>query len=87
MSVCEMPSFGRARFTVLVRERVDVEAPRLFAVVRELGDRVDGRTVAWDLAFDDHAEVFCRAGGNWFGVRSGHSCVTRHDASSGCGDR
>ena len=34
------------------------EAPRLFAVVQEYGERVDGRIAAWGLAFDDHTEVF-----------------------------
>jgi hypothetical protein len=33
------------------------EAPRLFAVVQEYGDRVDGRIAAWGMAFGDHAEV------------------------------
>ncbi|MEV0701179.1 hypothetical protein AB0I53_25180 [Saccharopolyspora sp. NPDC050389] len=33
------------------------EAPRLFAVVQEYGDRVDSRIAAWGMAFPDHAEV------------------------------
>jgi hypothetical protein len=32
-------------------------APRLFAVVEEFGDRVDGRITAWGMAFEDSAEV------------------------------
>jgi hypothetical protein len=38
-------------------ELVADEAPRLFAVVQEYGERVDGRTAAWGMAFEDHAEV------------------------------
>jgi hypothetical protein len=33
------------------------EAPRLFAVVQEYGERVDGRIAAWGMALADHAEV------------------------------
>jgi hypothetical protein len=33
------------------------EAPRLFAVVQEYGERVDGQIAAWGMAFADHAEV------------------------------
>ena len=32
-------------------------APRVFAVVQEYGDRVDGRIAAWGVAFTDHTEV------------------------------
>lgn len=33
------------------------EAPRLFAVVQEYGDRVDARCAAWGIAFEDRAHV------------------------------
>ena len=33
------------------------EAPALFAVMQEYGDRVDGRVAAWGMAFEDHAEI------------------------------
>jgi hypothetical protein len=32
-------------------------APRLFAVVQEYGQRVDARIAGWGLAFDGRAEV------------------------------
>jgi hypothetical protein len=44
-------------FDELVAEMVAVEAPRLFAVVREYGERLDGELAAWGMAFDDHVEV------------------------------
>jgi hypothetical protein len=33
------------------------EAPRVFAVLEEYGERVDGRIAAWGMAFPDHADV------------------------------
>ncbi|MGH3568502.1 MAG: hypothetical protein ACRDRH_21250 [Pseudonocardia sp.] len=50
--VCDEPEFA-----AILEEMVADEAPRLFAVVQEYGDRVDGRIAAWGMAFDDHTEV------------------------------
>jgi hypothetical protein len=50
--LCDEDEFA-AELAALVAE----EAPRLFAVVQEYGERVDGRIAAWGLAFDDHAWV------------------------------
>ena len=44
-------------FAQEVAELVADEAPRVFALVQEYGERVDGRVIAWGMAFDDHAEV------------------------------
>lgn len=51
------PLCDEQEFAALLEEMVADEAPRLFAVVQEYGDRVDGRIVAWGMAFTDHAEV------------------------------
>lgn len=51
------PACDEPEFTALLEEMVADEAPRLFAVVQEYGDRVDGQIVAWGMAFDDRAEV------------------------------
>jgi len=32
-------------------------APRLFAIVQERGERVDGRIAAWGMAFYDDVEI------------------------------
>ncbi|GAA3462665.1 hypothetical protein ACFFSW_24855 [Saccharothrix longispora] len=40
-----------------VAELVSDDAPRLFAVVREYGDREDADVAAWGMAFPDRAEV------------------------------
>ncbi|MEV7866042.1 hypothetical protein AB0P17_08050 [Streptomyces sp. NPDC088124] len=51
------PICGREEFTALLRGIVTDTAPRLFAVVQEYGDRVDGRVAAWGMAFEEHADV------------------------------
>lgn len=57
------PLCGEAEFTELVAEMVADEAPRLFAVVQEYGERVDGRIVAWGMAHEDRAEIVGVDGG------------------------
>ncbi len=61
---------GDAEFAELVTEMVNEEAPRLFAVVQELGERVDGRIAAWGMAFEDRADVVRDGGGSVLSVRS-----------------
>ncbi len=51
------PVCDEGEFAAILEEMVADEAPRLFAVVQEYGDRVDGRIAAWGMAFADHAEV------------------------------
>ncbi|MGB9278772.1 MAG: hypothetical protein WCB57_01595 [Pseudonocardiaceae bacterium] len=51
------PLCGEVEFTELVDEMVADEAPRLFAVVQEYGERVDGRIAAWGMAFEDRTEI------------------------------
>ncbi len=50
-------------FAAIVESTVADEAPRVFAIVQEYGERVDGRIAAWGMAFDDHAEVVAVAHG------------------------
>lgn len=51
------PLCDETEFTQLIDELVVDYAPRLFAVVQEYGERVDGRIAAWGMAFKDCAEV------------------------------
>lgn len=51
------PLYDEPEFTAMLDNMVADEAPRLFAVVQEYGDRVDATIAAWGLAFADHAEV------------------------------
>ncbi|MBB5907175.1 hypothetical protein BKA25_001491 [Actinoalloteichus hymeniacidonis] len=50
--MCDEPTFVR-----ILAETVADEAPRLFAVVQEYGERVDARIAAWGFAFPDHTEL------------------------------
>ncbi|WP_291415258.1 hypothetical protein [Actinophytocola sp.] len=51
------PACDEHEFAALMEEMVADEAPRLFAVVQEYGERVDAVIAAWGMAFDDHAEI------------------------------
>lgn len=54
----EMPPFGTEdEFAEAVCGMVTESAPRLFAVVQELGVRVDARIAGWGLAHSDHVDV------------------------------
>lgn len=51
------PLGDEREFAAMLEELVADEKPRLFAVVQEYGERVDGRIAAWGMAFADHTEV------------------------------
>lgn len=55
-------SIPEDEFSALVQEIVDDYTPRVFALVEERGDRIDGRIFAWGLQFDERATVFCPEG-------------------------
>ncbi|MGH3907817.1 MAG: hypothetical protein ACRDTE_27100 [Pseudonocardiaceae bacterium] len=57
------PLGDEPEFAAIVESTVADEAPRLFAIIQEYGERVDGRIAAWGMAFDDHAEVVSVAHG------------------------
>lgn len=57
------PLCGEAEFSELIDQMVAENAPQLFAVVQELGDRVDGWIAAWGMAFEDRVEVIAADGG------------------------
>lgn len=58
-----VPLCGREEFDALVGGLVADCAPKVFAVVQEYGDRVDGRIAGWGMAFEEHAEVVSVNGG------------------------
>jgi len=51
------PVCDEHEFAAIVETMVADEAPRLFAVVQEYGERVDAVIAAWGMAFDDRAEI------------------------------
>lgn len=56
----ELPPMGDEElFTAEINKMVAEDAPRVFALCGEVGDRVDAVTIAWGMAFDDHAEIVC----------------------------
>ncbi|MGH3867008.1 MAG: hypothetical protein ACRDQ4_12870 [Pseudonocardiaceae bacterium] len=61
---------GEEELAEEVREFVAEEASRVFALVEEYGERVDGWIVAWGLVFDDRVEVIGANGGLRMTVRS-----------------
>jgi hypothetical protein len=51
------PACDEHEFAGILEAMVADEAPRLFAVVQEYGERVDAVIAAWGMAFPDHAEI------------------------------
>lgn len=47
----------RAWFDALLDELVTTYAPRLFAIVVECHDPIDGEIVGWGMAFEEHVFV------------------------------
>jgi hypothetical protein len=56
------PLCAEGEFAEVLEGMVADNAPRLFAVVQEYGQRVDARIAGWGLAFDDRAEVMSTDG-------------------------
>ncbi|MBV9010743.1 MAG: hypothetical protein JO272_01620 [Pseudonocardiales bacterium] len=51
------PLLSEEEFAEEVRALVADEAPQVFALVEEYGERLNGWIAAWGMAFDDHVEV------------------------------
>lgn len=79
--LADQPLCDEPEFAALVEELVADFAPRLFALVEEQGERVDGHIRAWGMAFEDHAEVVGvdRAmKGSFSSAGSAHRLLSRH---------
>jgi hypothetical protein len=63
------PLCGEESFAADLAIMVNEEAPRLFAVVQELGVRVDSRIAAWGMAFEDRVDVIGVGGDVHLGTR------------------
>lgn len=53
----DAPLWTEAEFAALAEELVADFAPRLFALVEEEGERLDGSIFAWGMEFEDRAEI------------------------------
>ncbi|HWE89350.1 MAG TPA: hypothetical protein VG317_07790 [Pseudonocardiaceae bacterium] len=62
------PICGEQQFAEIMESIVADFAPRLFAIVQEYGERVDGKIVAWGMAFEDRADVVGVDGGVRMGL-------------------
>lgn len=60
-------------FVAELQEIVGEQAPAVFALCEEIGDRYCGQVEYWGMAFDDHAEVVRAAGGERGSFRSAES--------------
>lgn len=69
------PACDEEEFAEILEGMVADEAPRVFAVVEEYGERVDGWIAAWGMAFDDRAEVVSVQGGMRMSTRSADSAL------------
>ena len=70
-------------FSALLAEMVADQAPRVFAVVQEYGDRLDGRIAAWGMAFDESVAVFGTSGNMFVSPRSPEDMTDRFRAGAG----
>jgi hypothetical protein len=72
------PLCGPEEFARLVTEMVTDDAPRVFAVVQEYGDRVDARIAAWGLAHPDHVDVIGVDGAVHLGAAAPETVLRRY---------
>ncbi|MEU5690724.1 hypothetical protein [Actinosynnema sp. NPDC020468] len=69
------PLCGEEEFAEILNGMVVDFAPRLFAVVQEYGDRLNGWFAAWGMAFPGHAEVVAVDGGLRMRVQDAESAL------------
>ncbi len=75
--LCDEPEFA-----AILLGMVADEAPRLFAVVQEYGERIDGRIAAWGMAFDDHVEVVFVERERWMSLQAPETALRMFDFGS-----
>ncbi|CAM3373914.1 hypothetical protein KIPE111705_05425 [Kibdelosporangium persicum] len=77
------PPTSEAGFADLVAEMVADQAPRLFAVVLELGTQVDAQIVAWGIAFEESAYMVTVDGRNQYALANAEAALkyVRSDAN------
>lgn len=69
------PMGSREEFTAIVDSIVADNAPQVFAIVHEYGDRVDSWIVGWGMALDDRAEVVDVDGGTSMTLLAPHNAL------------
>jgi hypothetical protein len=76
------PLGSKQQFSEMLQYLVTSEAPKLFAVVLEHGDREDACIAGWGMAFADHAEVVAVDGGLRMSLRKPTSALRLFDVNS-----
>ncbi|MCX4796142.1 MULTISPECIES: hypothetical protein [unclassified Streptomyces] len=79
----EVEPLGRREFELLAEDLVRETAPRVFAVVQELGEREDGVVAARGLAFEDRAEVVLTEGVSRLSARTPESALRFFSGANG----
>ncbi|MET8746821.1 hypothetical protein [Streptomyces sp. NPDC004728] len=79
----QLDSLGRQEFDALVQNLVQETAPRVFAVVQELGDREDAVVAAWGLALDGRTELITAEGVSRLSVRTPESALRFFSSGNG----
>jgi hypothetical protein len=69
------PVCDAERFAEILTDLVAAEAPQVFAVVEEYGDRVAAQIAAWGLSFQDRTHVIDVEGGMHIGMPSPQSAL------------
>ena len=65
------------KFLAELEELARENAPRVFALCSEVGEREDGYVAYWGMAFDDGAEVVSTSGSMRGSFRSAESALGR----------
>lgn len=78
----ERSTMTEQEFTALVHEVAQEEAPRLFAIVEEHGERESVRVAGYGVAFEDRAEVSAVEGGFRLSSRSAENARVLFEISS-----
>ncbi|CCH30434.1 hypothetical protein ABZ816_16855 [Actinosynnema sp. NPDC047251] len=77
------PLCDEREFAAILRDLVDGDAPRLFAIVEEYGVREDAWVAAWGIDLGDHAEVLSVDGGFRLTTEKPETAVRLFAASGG----
>ncbi|MFB8032769.1 hypothetical protein ACFC5Z_07390 [Streptomyces sp. NPDC056004] len=79
----QLDPLGRREFESLVQDLVRETAPRVFAVVQELGDCEDAVVAAWGLALEGRTELITAEGVSRLSVRTPESALRFFSGGNG----
>lgn len=68
--VGKRPLCGEEQFSRILESMVADNAPRLFAIVQEYGDRVDARIAAWGITLPHRTDIIDSDGSLYMGLQA-----------------